>query len=89
MTKTEKRKLVTKRFFEWVNVEFPEYETVDETGGRIGLIENNNNSDSTIEYSRGNFDVCCLNWAPSKTQSDCNRMRVKLDELVKEIMESE
>lgn len=86
MNKSEKRRLVTKTFLTWVEQNY-DYIIDDEgMGGRIDLYKNSTDQDSFIQYSRGDFSVDCLNWAPAHTQYDCEMMQKKLDKIVEEIM---
>ena len=89
MTKTQKRKEVTKRFFTFIEETFPNYYTDDDGfGGRISIIPEvfeGYQSDNWIEYQRSRFSLCILNEACEQVKQDYKIMDTKLEEIVKEL----
>ena len=88
MTKTEKRKEVTKRFLTFIEEIFPNYYLEDDGFGgyiTIGHNESNSLSDDVITYHRSYFDVFCLDSASDQVKQDCEVMDAKLVEILKEL----
>lgn len=88
MNKTQKRKEITKRFLTYVEETFPNYILDDDGfGGYISIILSGTNclSDDVISFHRTYRDVFCLDSASEQVKQDANTMRVKLDEIIKEI----
>ena len=88
MTKTQKRKEVTKRFLTYVDETFPNYYIDDDGFGgyiTIGHNESNSLSDDVITYHRSYFDVFCLDSASDRVKQDCEIMDARLEEIVKEL----
>lgn len=73
-TKTQINKIKNKKFFEYLESNFPEYEINDEEGGGRVILSFNNKSDDAIEYHRGRFEVYCSKYACKKTQDDVETM---------------
>lgn len=82
MTKKEKQKQINKRFYAFIENNFPEY-NIDsgEGGGRIYLIpkETNRVLDS-IEYHQSLHTLLCFNSASEKTHSDMKIMEKYINE---------
>jgi hypothetical protein len=89
MTKTEKRKEVTKRFLTFVEEIFPNYYLEDDGfGGRISIVPEvfeGYESDNCIEYQRSYFSLFCLDEACDQVKQDCAIMDAKLAEILKEL----
>jgi hypothetical protein len=89
MTKTQKRKEVTKRFFTFIEETFPNYYIEDDGfGGRISIVPEvfeGYQSDNWIEYHRSYFNLIVLDSANEQVKQDCELMETKLNEIVKEL----
>jgi len=89
MTKTQKRKEVTKRFFTFIEETFPNYYIEDDGfGGRISIVPEvfeGYQSDNWIEYHRSYFNLTVLDSANEQVKQDCVLMETKLNEIVKEL----
>jgi hypothetical protein len=89
MTKTQKRKEVTKRFFTFIEETFPNYYTEDDGfGGRISIVPEvyeGSYGNNMIEYQRSTFDLCILNSACKQVKQDVAIMEAKLNEIVEEL----
>jgi hypothetical protein len=74
MTKTEKRRQINERFYQYVNNTFPKY-SIDnnEGGGRVYLI---NEERGCIEYSQSEHTVCCLKMDGVRVNEDCKKMEI-------------
>ena len=82
MTKREQHQHINKLFYNYVKQNFPEYTiSFDEGGGRVYLIPNSNKANDSIEYHQSRHDVCCANWASSKTKTDTIAMEKYLNKI--------
>jgi len=82
MTKREQHQHINKLFYNYVKQNFPEYTiSFDEGGGRVYLIPNSNKANDSIEYHQSRHDVCCANWASSKTKTDIITMEKYLNKI--------
>ncbi len=82
MTKWEQHQHINKLFYNYVKQNFPEYTiSFDEGGGRVYLIPNSNKANDSIEYHQSRHDVCCANWASSKTKTDTITMEKYLNKI--------
>lgn len=81
MTKKEIHKEINRRFYQYVNENFPEY-TIDnsEGYGYIHLIPKRR--DDSIEYHQSRHDLCQYNWASDKSKQDTLKMKLFLNELL-------
>jgi hypothetical protein len=78
MTKTEIKRQVNSRFYQYVTENFPQYELdFDQGGGRVYLVHTSgtNSSDNSIEYHQSYHDLVCFNWASEETKQDINIMQ--------------
>ena len=88
MTKTQKRKEVTKRFLTYVEETFPNYELDDDGfGGYISLVHSKYNglNDNVITFHRSYRDLFCLDSASKQVKQDCETMNKKLVEIITEL----
>ena len=88
MTKTQKRKEVTKRFLTYVEETFPNYELDDDGfGGYISIVHNEYNglNDNVITFHRSYRDLFCLDSASDQVKQDSDTMQAKLEEIVNEL----
>jgi hypothetical protein len=82
MTKREQHQHINKLFYNYVEQNFPEYTiSFDEGGGRVYLIPKSNKANDSIEYHQSRHDVCCANWASSKTKTDTIAMEKYLNKI--------
>jgi len=82
MTKREQHQHINKLFYNYVKQNFPEYTiSFDEGGGRVYLIPKSNKANDSIEYHQSRHDVCCANWASSKTKTDIITMEKYLNKI--------
>ncbi len=82
MTKREQHQHINKLFYNYVKQNFPEYTiSFDEGGGRVYLIPKSNKANDSIEYHQSRHDVCCANWASSKTKTDTITMEKYLNKI--------
>jgi len=82
MTKREQHQHINKLFYNYVKQNFPEYTiSFDEGGGRVYLIPKSNKANDSIEYHQSRHDVCCANWASSKTKTDIIAMEKYLNKI--------
>ena len=82
MTKREQHQHINKLFYNYVKQNFPEYTiSFDEGGGRVYLIPKSNKANDSIEYHQSRHDVCCANWASSKTKTDTIAMEKYLNKI--------
>ena len=82
MTKREQHQHINKLFYNYVEQNFPEYTiSFDEGGGRVYLIPKSNKANDSIEYHQSRHDVCCVNWASSKTKTDTIAMEKYLNKI--------
>ena len=82
MTKREQHQHINKLFYNYVEQNFPEYTiSFDEGGGRVYLIPKSNKANDSIEYHQSRHDVCCANWASSKTKTDIIAMEKYLNKI--------
>jgi hypothetical protein len=82
MTKREQHQHINKLFYNYVKQNFPEYTiSFDEGGGRVYLIPNSNKANDSIEYHQSRHNVCCANWASSKTKTDIIAMEKYLNKI--------
>jgi hypothetical protein len=82
MTKREQHQHINKLFYNYVKQNFPEYTiSFDEGGGRVYLIPKSNKANDSIEYHQSRHDVCCVNWASSKTKTDTIAMEKYLNKI--------
>jgi hypothetical protein len=82
MTKREQHQHINKLFYNYVKQNFPEYTiSFDEGGGRVYLIPNSNKANDSIEYHQSRHNVCCANWASSKTKTDTIAMEKYLNKI--------
>lgn len=82
MTKREQHQHINKLFYNYVKQNFPEYTiSFDEGGGRVYLIPKSNKANDSIEYHQSRHNVCCANWASSKTKTDTIAMEKYLNKI--------
>jgi hypothetical protein len=82
MTKREQHQHINKLFYNYVEQNFPEYTiSFDEGGGRVYLIPKSNKANDSIEYHQSRHNVCCANWASSKTKTDTIAMEKYLNKI--------
>ena len=79
MNKTETKRQINKRFYQYVEDNFPEYDIdAGEGYGRIYLIPKDNNVDKScdsIEYHQSRHELVCFNNASKKTHEDVAKMQ--------------
>ena len=78
MNKTEIKRQINSRFYQYVNDNFPEYEIdAGEGYGRVYLVpkEGDSRNDNSIEYHQSRHDLVCLNYASKKTHEDVAKMQ--------------
>jgi len=77
MLKKEYHKQINKRFYTFVENEFPQYEIDNnEGGGRVYLIPKNQvNADNSIMYHQSEHYVEIFNFASEQAKQDCLRMQ--------------
>jgi hypothetical protein len=78
MNKTEIKRQINSRFYQYVNDNFPEYEIdAGEGYGRVYLVpkEGDSRNDNSIEYHQSRYDLVCLNCASKKTHEDVAKMQ--------------
>lgn len=77
MNKTEVKRQINKRFYQYINDNFPEYDIDPSEGyGRVYLVPmEGNKGDDSIEYHQSNHEVICLNNASKKTHEDVAKMQ--------------
>jgi hypothetical protein len=75
-TKKDYHKNINKRFYNFVETNFPEYEIdSNEGGGRIYLIpKDGDGANNSIEYHQSHHDVICFKHASPKTHGDVDKM---------------
>ena len=82
MTKREQHQHINKLFYTYVEQNFPEYTiSFDEGYGRVYFIPKSNQANDSIEYHQSRHDVCCANWASSKTKTDTITMEKYLNKI--------
>jgi hypothetical protein len=82
MTKREQHQHINKLFYNYVKQNFPEYTiSFDEGGGRVYLIPKTDKANDSIEYHQSKHNVCCANWASSKTKTDTIAMEKYLNKI--------
>ena len=82
MTKREQHQHINRLFYNYVEQHFPEYTiSFDEGYGRVYLIPKSNQANDSIEYHQSRHDVCCDNWASSKTKTDIITMEKYLNKI--------
>jgi hypothetical protein len=78
MNKTEIKRQINSRFYQYVTENFPQYELdFDQGGGRVYLVHTSgtNLSDNSIEYHQSYHDLVCFNWASEETKKDVSVMQ--------------
>jgi len=79
MNKTEIKKQINRRFYQYVEDNFPEYDIDASEGyGRIYLIPNTgegHEADNSIEYHQSRHELVCFNNASKKTHEDVAKMQ--------------
>jgi len=78
MTKTEIKRQINKRFYQYIENNFPEYDIDHNEGyGRIYLIpkEGDNRGDNSIEYHQSRHELVCFSYASKKTHEDVAKMQ--------------
>lgn len=81
MTKTEKRRQINERFYQYVNDKFPEY-VIDHSEGYGRVYLSFSNSPYQIEYSQSEHTVCCLKSDGEKVKEDCEKMELYLRTMI-------
>ena len=82
MTKREQHQHINKLFYNYVEQHFPEYTiSFDEGYGSVYLLPKSNKANDSIEYHQSRHDVCCANWASSKTKTDTITMEKYLNKI--------
>lgn len=73
MTKKEYHKQINKRFYTYVEENFPQYEIDPSEGyGRIYLVPER--KDDAILYHQSEHTLCQLNWASEESKNDMKIM---------------
>ena len=82
MTKREQHQHINRLFYNYIEQHFPEYTiSFDEGYGRVYFIPKSNQANDSIEYHQSRHDVCCANWASSKTKTDTITMEKYLNQI--------
>ena len=82
MTKREQHQHINRLFYNYIEQHFPEYTiSFDEGYGRVYLTPKSNQANDSIEYHQSRHDVCCANWASSKTKTDTITMEKYLNKI--------
>ena len=84
MNKTETKRQINKRFYQYIEDNFPEYDIdAGEGYGRIYLVpkEGDDRGNNSIEYHQSNHDVICFNNASKKTHEDVAKIQSYIDKL--------
>jgi len=81
MNKTEIKREINRRFYIYVETNFPQYELDFEGGyGRVYLIpKKGNKADNSIEYHQSHHDVICFNYATKQTHEDVAQMQLYIN----------
>lgn len=80
MNKTEIKREINRRFYIYVETNFPQYELdFNEGGGRVSLIPQEGTNNDFIEYHQSYHEVICLNNASKQTHEDVAQMQLYLD----------
>jgi hypothetical protein len=78
MTKTEIKRQINKRFYQYIENNFPEYDIDTGEGyGRIYLVpkEGDDRGNNSIEYHQSRHELVCFNYASKKTHEDVAKMQ--------------
>lgn len=89
MNKTEKRRLTIKLICEMIGIKFPDYSIDEAEGGRMNFSPSWGNMDDDIEFSRGDYSLCTLNWVSDRCKQDEIEMQKEIDLIVKQVNEME
>lgn len=90
MNKTEKRKLTIKLICEMIEKQYPEYSIDEAEGGRLNFSPSwGHGGDDDIEFSRGDYSLCTLNWASARAKADEIQMQKRIDRIVKQVNDME
>lgn len=81
MNKTETKKEINRRFYIYVETNFPQYDLDFDGNGRVSLTpkEGEDRGTNSIEYHQSFHEVMCLNWASKQTQEDTNTIQLYID----------
>lgn len=81
MNKTEIKREINRRFYAYVENNFPQYDLDFEGNGRVSLTpkEGEDRGTNSIEYHQSFYEVVCLNWASKQTQEDTATMQLYID----------
>ena len=86
MNKTQKKKLVLKRFFTFVDEVFTNYEIDDDGfGGRVTFVLHNGKHDDVIEFHRSYLSLFTLDNASEQVKEDCKVMEGMLTVIQNEV----
>ena len=81
MTKTEIKRQVNSRFYQYITENFPQYELLFDGNGRVSLVpkEGEKRGINSIDYHQSDYSVVCLNFASKETKENTFAMQTYIN----------
>jgi hypothetical protein len=82
MNKTQTKKEINRRFYIYVETNFPQYELEFDNGcGRVSLVpkEGEDRGTNSIDYHQSDYSVVCLNFASKETKENTLAMQTYIN----------
>jgi hypothetical protein len=81
MTKTEIKRQVNSRFYQYITENFPQYELLFDGYGRVSLVpkEGEKRGINSIDYHQSDYSVVCLNFASKETKENTFAMQTYIN----------
>lgn len=82
MNKTETKREINRRFYVYVETNFPLYELEFDSGyGRVSLVpkEGEDRSTNSIDYHQSDYSVMCSNFASKETKENTFEMQTYIN----------
>ena len=81
MNKAEMKKAINRRFYVYVETNFPQYELLFDGYGRVSLVpkEGEKRGMNSIDYHQSDYSVVCLNFASKETKENAFAMQTYIN----------
>jgi hypothetical protein len=81
MNKTEIKREINRRFYVYVETNFPQYELLFDGDGRVSLVpkEGEKRGINSIDYYQSDYSVICLNFASKETKENTFAMQTYIN----------
>ena len=81
MNKTETKREINRRFYVYVETNFPQYELLFDGNGRVSLVpkEGEDRGTNSIDYHQSDYSIAYLNFASKETKENAIAMQTYIN----------